>query len=359
MTDFALPAQAQAAAAARRLLAANAPLDPVRLAEAQLMVSEVIANAVMHANLDEDTALTMTVDVDPARVRVGVRHPAAAPIERQPAGFGFSLIDRLSRRWGVEWSDGAAEVWFEVRTAGTGAALSDFSDQEVLARSIDDPVFRDEAINRFSNLASALARRFRGKGVADADLEQVALLGLLNAITRFDPEKGVFEPYATVTIEGELKRHLRDRAWSVRVPRGLQERSLVVGKSAEALTQTLGRPPLPEDIATDLGLTVEDVVEAIAANSAYRWESIYTPTETGATLAETIHDEADWSIGSDEWQGLAEGIRSLPDRERQLLYMRFYEDLTQTEIASKMGISQMHVSRLLARALERLRELVE
>jgi RNA polymerase sigma-B factor len=220
-------------------------------------------------------------------------------------------------------------------------------------------VFRDEAINRFRNLASALARRFRGKGVADADLDQVALLGLVNAITRFDAEKGVFEPYATVTIEGELKRHLRDRAWSVRVPRGLQERSLLVGKSAEALTQSLGRPPLPQDIATDLDLTVEDVVEAIAANSAYRWESIYTPSETGVTLAETIHDDADWSINSDDWQGLAEGMRSLPDRERRLLYMRFYEDRTQTEIATEMGISQMHVSRLLAKALERLRGLVE
>ncbi len=359
MSELELPARAQAAAAARRRLAAEAPLDPVRLAEAQLMVSEIIANAVIHGGLDEGESLALVIDVDPARVRVGVRHPAAAPFEGQPAGFGFSLLDRLSRRWGIEWSEGAAEVWFEVRTAGTGAALSDFGDHEVLARSIDDPAFRDEAINRFRNLASALARRFRGKGVADADLDQVALLGLLNAITRFDPDKGVFEPYATVTIEGELKRHLRDRAWSVRVPRGLQERSLLVGKSAEALTQTLGRPPLPADIATDLGLTVEDVVEAIAANSAYRWESIYTPSETGATLAETIHNDADWAINSDEWQGLAEGMRSLPDRERRLLYMRFYEDRTQTEIAREMGISQMHVSRLLAKALERLRELVE
>jgi len=359
VSDYKLPARAEAAAAARRTLAANAPLDPLRLAEAQLMVSEVIANAVLHADLDEDAELTLAVEIDPAKVRVGVRHPATLAFDRQPAGLGFSLIDRLSRRWGIEWSDGAIEVWFEVRTAGTGLAVSDLSDDEVLARSLDDPTFRDEAIHRFQKLASALARRFKGKGVADADLEQVALLGLLNAITRFDPTKGAFEPYATVTIEGELKRHLRDRAWSVRVPRGLQERSLLVGKAAETLTQVLGRPALPDDIATDLGLAVEDVIEAIAANSAYRWESIYTPSETGVTLAETIHDESDWSMISEDWQGLAEGIRSLPARDRRLLYMRFYEDLTQTEIASEMGISQMHVSRLLTRALERLRELVE
>lgn len=360
MNTLVFPAQAQTAAAARRAIAASAPLDPIRLAEAQLMVTELVANAIQHAGLHESDQLSITIEPDVVAVRIGIQHQAKAPIASNHTGLGFSLIDRLSRRWGVEWADGLAEVWFEVRPAGTGAALSELSNEEVLSRSKDDVRFRDEAVARFRSLSSVLAGRFRGKGIADADLEQVALLGLLNAITRFDADKGAFEPYAAATIQGELKRHLRDRAWSVRVPRGLQDLSLLVGRTAESLAQSLGRAATPGDIARELDISEEEVVEAIAANSAYRWESIDAPNEeTGTTLAETIREDDDWAVPSEDWHELSQGIRSLPARERRLIYLRFYQDLTQTEIAAQMGMSQMHVSRLLARALELLREKVE
>jgi RNA polymerase sigma-B factor len=323
------------------------------------MITELIANAINHAELPPAADLTMTVDSDPARVRVGLSHPYPVPIEAEPAGIGLMLVQRLARRWGIEWDDGTAEVWFEVRAAGTGAALTHLSDLEVLGRAMDDELYRDEAVSRFSGLAVGVSRRFRGKGVADSDLEQVALLGLINAMARFDPEKGAFEPFAVATIDGELKRALRDTAWSVKVPRSLQEKSLLVGKSSEALAQSLGRPAQAIDIAKDLDLTEEEVIEAMAANSAYRWESIDEPSPiTGATLADTLGDDEDWAAASADWEELADGIRTLPPRDRRILYMRFYQDMTQSEIAGELGISQMHVSRILARALEQLRAVV-
>lgn len=356
---FSFPARAESAAAARSALT-HAPLDPVRLAEAQLMVTEIAINALRHGRLPGEADLKVFLEWDPARVRVGLSHPAPGPIEVTNHGLGFSLIERLSRRWGTEWEGGEARVWFEVRAAGTAAGLSDLSDEELLVGAKDDAQFRDQAVSRYRGLAASLARRFRGKGIADSDLEQVALLGLINAITRFDPAIGAFEPFAVTTIQGELKRYLRDRAWSVRVPRSLQERSLLVGKTIEWLTQSLGRAVSAADVAAELDLTEEEVVEAIAANTAYRWESIDAPhEETGTTMAENLPDEEDWAARSEEWQELADAIRTLPPRERRLLYLRFYRDLTQSEIAAELGISQMHVSRLLTRALDQLRERVD
>jgi RNA polymerase sigma-B factor len=209
-------------------------------------------------------------------------------------------------------------------------------------------------------MAFGLARRFLGKGIPEADLTQVAMMALLSALNRYDPSKGAFEPFAAATIQGELKRHLRDKAWSVRVPRSLQERALLVGRTSERLAQTLGRAVLPADIASDLGISADEVVEAIAANSAYRWESIDAPhDESGFSIADVLSDEDDWASRSEDWQSLAKGIKALPAREQKILYLRFYRDLTQSEIADIMNISQMHVSRLLARALDRLRQVAE
>jgi RNA polymerase sigma-B factor len=359
VSRFSFPARAEAAVEARRALASVGRLNPVRLAEAQVMVSELIANAVRHGGLDEGAEISMTVEHDPAVVTVRIGHPSAGHVDTQTRGMGLTLVESLSSRWDTTTAQDRFEVWFEVRAAGTGAALADLTDEEILARAMEDDRYREEAFARFSGLASGIARRFRGKGVGDADLEQVALMGLLNAMSRYDAEEGSFRPFATATIQGELKRQLRDRAWSVRVPRGLQERSLLVSKTSEILAQKLGRAPAPSDIGAELGLSDEEVIEGIAANSAYRWESIDAPDEqTGATLAESIH-AADWALQSQEWEALAEGVRALPARDRELLYLRFYRDMTQTEIAAEMGISQMHVSRLLAKAIERLRDLVE
>jgi RNA polymerase sigma-B factor len=205
-----------------------------------------------------------------------------------------------------------------------------------------------------------MARRFRGKGVADADLEQVAMLGLMNAVNRFEPDKGAFEAFATATINGELKRYLRDRAWSVRVPRGLQELTLRVARTSEQMAQALGRNPTPAEIARDLDIAEEEVIEAIAANSAFHWESLVEPDpDTGLILADAIPGEPDLALAANDAVELTRGLERLPEREREIVRLRFYEDLTQAEIADLLGISQMHVSRLLAKALGRLRTALE
>ena len=225
-----------------------------------------------------------------------------------------------------------------------------------MARGASDTAYQDEAVRRFRPLSAAIARRFRDKGIPDRDLEQVALLGLVSAMRRFDPEKGDFEPFAAVTIVGELKRYLRDRAWSVRVPRGLQETTLNVGKTIDRLTQALGRVPTAGEIAIDIGLSVDDVADAQQARVAYRWESIDAPDpNTGIMLAESLPG----AMEDELWPELAEELGRLPEREREIVYLRFFEDLTQSEIAERVGVSQMHVSRLLQKSLDRLRTVLE
>lgn len=358
LTTFSFRADVDAVPAARRALESVVRLDPVCLAEAHVMVSELMANAIDHGDLGE-SEIKMCVDQDPARVRVSISHPAPPRAETNRMGMGLTVVERLSRRWERSCADGIFDVWFEVRAPGTAGAIIDLDDDEVLERAKSDDAFRDEAIRRFRSFASGLAWRFKGKGVPDGDLEQVALFGLLNAINRFDPSKGPFKPFAVVTIQGELKRHLRDRGWSVRVPRSLQERALLVADTSQFLAQTLGRSPTTADLARELDLSEDEVSEAFGARAAYRWESIDAPQEGAtSTLAESLL-EGDTAIRSDEWEELAEAIRSLPSREREMLYLRFYRDLTQAEIAEMMGMSQMHVSRLLSRVTERLRNIVD
>jgi RNA polymerase sigma-B factor len=359
LRTFAFAAEVAAVPAARRALETVVRLDPVCLAEAHVMVSELMANALAHGELGESDEISMLVDQDPTRVRVSISHPAPAGAQRDRMGMGFSVVDRLSRRWDVACTDGIFEVWFEVRSPGTAGGVIDLADEEVLERAKSDDAFRDEAFRRFRSFAAGLAWRFNGKGVSDADLEQVALFGLLNAINRFDATKGPFKPFAVVTIQGELKRHLRDRGWSVRVPRRLQERALHVADTGQFLAQTLSRSPTNGDIAKELGISEDEVVEAVAARAAYQASSIDAAQENApGTVAEVLmEDEA--TVRSDEWEELAEAIRTLPSRERELLYLRFYRDFTQAEIAEVMGMSQMHVSRLLSKATDRLRHIVE
>ncbi len=226
------------------------------------------------------------------------------------------------------------------------------------------PAARSELVTAYRPLAERLARRFRGRGEAYDDLVQAASIGLINAVDRFDPEYGVkFTTYATRTIVGELKRHLRDRAWSVRVPRGLQEAALEVGRSKEILSHRLGRSPTVAELAAEMGVTDDEVVEALEAGGAYTAASLDRPLDTGddggATVGDRIGVEDETLALADRWPDVAEAVRSLPERERTILYLRFYEGRTQTEIAEHVGISQMHVSRLLRRSLAALRGKVE
>jgi RNA polymerase sigma-B factor len=226
---------------------------------------------------------------------------------------------------------------------------------------LPDEAAREELVDLYRPLAEYLARRFYGRGEPLEDLIQVASIGLLKAIDRFDPGREVkFTTYATATIVGELKRHFRDKGWALRVPRRLQESGLKVGRAVTDLSQDLGRAPTVREIGKHTGLSEEEVLEAMETVHAYTTASLDAPTdEEGATSIQKLGHEDETFELLEAWTSVAPAIRELPARERRILYLRFFRGLTQTQIAQEMDISQMHVSRLLSRTLRDLREAVE
>jgi RNA polymerase sigma-B factor len=219
---------------------------------------------------------------------------------------------------------------------------------------------RNELIEAHRSLASHLARRFANRGEPFDDLLQVAYLGMLKAVERFDPDRGLeFSTFATATVEGELKRHFRDRTWSIRVPRRPQELHLRLGNAVNDLSQRLKRPPRVSELASELGVGEDDVLEAMEVGGAYRSASLDArPADNGETMTlESRLGAHDTGFDLAEHRVLLERLlEELPDRERTIVRLRFFEDMTQTEIAQEVGISQMHVSRLLARTLVQLRD---
>jgi RNA polymerase sigma-B factor len=231
---------------------------------------------------------------------------------------------------------------------------------ELFLRLPSDPSVRDELVATYMPLAEYLARRFRGRGEATDDLTQVAMIGLIKAVDRFDPDREVqFTTYATATVVGELKRHFRDKGWAIRVPRRLQETGLQVGRVVSQLYQDLGRSPTVNEIAERTGLTEEEVLEGMEAVHAYSAVSLDAPTdEDGTTSMQKLGGPDETLETLEGWASITPALRSLPAREQRILYLRFFRGLTQTQIAEEMGMSQMHVSRLLSRTLRQLREAV-
>lgn len=236
-------------------------------------------------------------------------------------------------------------------------------ERELLRRYAEDrsPAVREELVERLMPLARRLATRYAGGAEPFDDLVQVASEALVKAIDRFEPERGTaFSTFAVPTILGELKRHFRDRGWSVHVPRDVQERILKVEAALAELPARLGRGPTVDDLAERLGLGVEEVLEAMHASQGHRAVSLDASLPTGegeepVPLGERVGHE---DLGYDTVEyGAAIGptLAQISARDREILHMRFVEDLTQSEIAERVGISQMHVSRILRTTLERLR----
>jgi RNA polymerase sigma-B factor len=223
-----------------------------------------------------------------------------------------------------------------------------------------DRRLRNELIEAHRSLASHLARRFANRGEPFDDLLQVAYLGMLKAVERFDPDRGLeFSTFATATVEGELKRHFRDRTWSIRVPRRPQELHLRLGNAINELSQRLKRPPRVSELANELGVSDDDILEAMEVGGAYRSASLDArPTDNAESMTlESRLGTSDTGFDLAEHRVLLERLlEGLPERERTIVRLRFFEDMTQTEIAQEVGISQMHVSRLLARTLVQLRD---
>ena len=231
-----------------------------------------------------------------------------------------------------------------------------------LQRRDGDPALREALVERFLPLARRLALRYDTPGVAFEDVFQVACLALVKAVDRYEPDRGVaFSSYAVPTITGEIKRHYRDRTWAVHVARDLQERCLRVARAVDDLAARLGRPPTVAEIAPVCGCTEEEALEALEVASAHRATSLDAPQatddESQAPLGETIGAEDARFDTAEARADLETFVCRLGPDERAALRLRFEDDLTQAEIAALLGVSQMQVSRLLRRSLERLRRL--
>lgn len=223
-------------------------------------------------------------------------------------------------------------------------------------RETGDPALRDRLVEDNLWIARHAARRFAGRGEPADDLLQVASLALVKAVDRFDPELSVrFTTFAMPTIVGELRRHFRDRTWSMRVSRRLKDLHLELRAASEELTHSLGRPPSLAELADVLDVTVEDVLEAMEAGAAYRSTSL-DAGPVGSDAPESYVpgvDDEDLRIAP-ERLSVRESLENLPQRDRRVVYLRFYLGMTQSEIAEEIGVSQVHVSRILRSALARM-----
>jgi RNA polymerase sigma-B factor len=230
-------------------------------------------------------------------------------------------------------------------------------------RESGDRAVRNELVEAHRGLAASIANDYRGRGVELDDLMQIAMLGTLKAVERFDPDRGIpFSSFASRTVNGEIKRYFRDRTWAVRPPRSAQERHLDLRRARAALSTRLGRPPTVLELAAELDISADQVLDALEAGLAYRATSLDARRQGDddhSSLADRLPGD-DVPSRPVELRVLVDQLLGmLPSREAAIMRLRFYDELTQSEIADRLGISQMHVSRLMRRCLKTLREVLE
>ncbi|MEU8539052.1 RNA polymerase sigma factor SigF [Streptomyces sp. NPDC048717] len=270
----------------------------------------------------------------------GGREDRTAPAGRGGAGThaGRGAADPHDR-------SGARALFVELRDMPEGSA--------------ERAALRDRLVRMHLPLVEHLARRFRNRGEPLDDLMQVATIGLIKSVDRFDPERGVeFSTYATPTVVGEIKRHFRDKGWAVRVPRRLQELRLSLTTATAELSQLHGRSPTVHELAERLGISEEEVLEGLESANAYSTLSLDVPDtdDESPAVADTLGAEDEALEGVEYRESLKPLLEDLPPREKRILLLRFFGNMTQSQIAQEVGISQMHVSRLLARTLAQLRD---
>ncbi|WP_341242760.1 RNA polymerase sigma factor SigF [uncultured Nocardioides sp.] len=258
--------------------------------------------------------------------------------------------DATRRRLGIEQTRRrSAELFTQMRDDGVADAVREGA--------------RDSLVHLHLPLVEHCARRFRNRGEPFEDLVQVGTIGLIKSVDRFDPERGVeFSTYATPTIIGEIKRYFRDKGWAIRVPRRLQELRMQIGSATAELTQSLGRSPTASELAERVGCSVEEIIEGIESSNAYSTLSLDATDDSDDGTSSMLD-----ALGADdaglEHVEIRESLKPLLDRleprEKRILLLRFFKNQTQSQIAEEIGVSQMHVSRLLSRTLDQLRASLE
>lgn len=336
---------------ARRLVGSLISSGPrVRTLDASLLASEITT-----LMLPFESPIALTVIESGRSVRASVTVEGGEVVT--PDRIATSLLDRVADRWSAD----GGHLWFEIDLVRR-QDLSSLPEDELFALLPGDREARDELFDRYAAFASSIARRYRTRDHRTEDLEQVGLLGLVRALERFDPALGVkFTSFAGPWIAGVVKRHLRDHGWSVRVPRGLKDGSLAVRRAHDELSQALGRDPTVEEVAATLDVTPDEVRESVRAGDAYSLMSLDAPVgeEDAQTVGDLVGGDDPELAVAEEWPAIEAVLDRLTDREQKILYLRYFEDLTQAEIASIVDVSQVHVSRLLTRSLEKVRALIE
>ena len=246
---------------------------------------------------------------------------------------------------------------------GSAAAAQHFSAELLNRFERERPGLPAMALTTDASTLTSIANDYRGRGVELDDLVQIAMLGTLKAVERFDPARGIpFSSFASRTVNGEIKRYFRDRTWAVRPPRSAQERHLDLRRARAALSSRLGRPPTVAELADELDISPDQVLDAIEAGAAYRATSLDARRpgdDDNTTLGERLAGDDVPSRPVELRMLVDQLLDTLPAREAAIIHLRFYEELTQSEIAERLGISQMHVSRLMRRCLEDLRRLLD
>jgi RNA polymerase sigma-B factor len=346
VADVKLPSGPRASFIARRVVRALVTDAPaVRSVDAALLVSEVV-----NLMFDEDVTLTVRVEEIGRRMRVSTTTTGTLD---QADAIVTKLLDRLSDGWGV--ADQA--MWFELEMVRRHT-LSHLSDEELFALVPVDRDARDEIYSRYEGWAASVANRYRRSGAHADDVGQAASIALVNAIDRFDLSYGVkFTTYARKTIIGTLKRYLRDTTWSVRVPRSLSDTMVELNRAVAEMSQRLGRMPRPAELAEELGRPLQEVEDAMEAAMAYNAKSVDAPIseDDETSLLRVLGSDDEQYDLADIWHSLEPLISDLGAQEQEVLFLRFFEDMTQSDIAEVVGVSQMQVSRLISRALETLR----
>jgi RNA polymerase sigma-B factor len=350
VVEIRLPPTLRAPFVARRVVGSLILTGPrLRAIDASLLAGEITT-----LMLTAGTTLVLTVVEFGRSIRVSIGTDDGAI--GKPDEIVTALLNRISDRW----SD-AGPLWFELDLIRR-QDLTSLSDDELFALLPDDRNARDELFERYTPFASSVSRRFRARDHRADDLEQVAMLGLVRALERFDPGMGVkFTTFAGQWISGLIKRHLRDHSWSIRVPRSLKEGALAATRARAELAQRLGREPTPEELAEVLDVSTAQLEEAVLAGDTYDLTSLDAPTagDESTSVGDLIGAiDSDLAV-VEEWPAVEAVLDRLTDREQQVLYLRFFEDLTQSEIAPIVGVSQVHVSRILKQSLEKVRTLLE
>ncbi|MEV6946130.1 RNA polymerase sigma factor SigF [Streptomyces sp. NPDC051172] len=298
----------------------------------------------------QSTPLDGRNGVTPVRAEARARRRATGGTmsehERNAEGDGQSAPTvQQATQHGVQDRSGARAMFIELRSLKDG--------------SPEYAELRNKLVRMHLPLVEHLARRFRNRGEPLDDLTQVATIGLIKSVDRFDPERGVeFSTYATPTVVGEIKRHFRDKGWAVRVPRRLQELRLALTTATAELSQQHGRSPTVHELAEKLAISEEEVLEGLESANAYSTLSLDVPDtdDESPAVADTLGAEDEALEGVEYRESLKPLLEDLPPREKRILLLRFFGNMTQSQIAQEVGISQMHVSRLLARTLAQLRE---